>query len=131
MKKAVFGAALQHLLASLTCIVEEPWSQLSCRFQLEAGFAKNVIDKSGLANPHCQRSSHRSLDGINGSNCFGVDQIEIINLDVRNTMQEALGVFLDRNDVPLSMRDRPLRAQQGFVEKRRKGPFSQVQSTVP
>ena len=40
MKKAVFGAALQHLLASLTYIVEEPWSQLSCGFQLEAGVRK-------------------------------------------------------------------------------------------
>ncbi len=36
MKKAVFGAALQHLLTSLTYIVEEPRSQLSYGFQLEA-----------------------------------------------------------------------------------------------
>jgi hypothetical protein len=40
MKKAILGGALQHLLASLTCIVEEPWSQLSCGFQLEAGVRK-------------------------------------------------------------------------------------------
>ena len=62
MKKAVLGAALQHLLASLTCLVEEPWSQLSCGFQLEAGVRKE-LDKSGLANPHCQRSSHQAYWG--------------------------------------------------------------------
>src|ERR1700680_2495892 len=45
-----------------------------------AGFTRNVIDESSLANAYRQRSSHRSLDDIDGSNGFGIHQIEIFIL---------------------------------------------------
>jgi hypothetical protein len=41
---------------------------------------KIVIDESSLANPYRQRSLHQYLDDIDGSNGFGIHQIEILIL---------------------------------------------------
>ena len=59
-----------------------------------AGFTKNFIDESCLANPYGQRSSHRSLDDIDGSNGFGIHQIEIFILMAWKTCRTCPACFL-------------------------------------
>ena len=103
---ALFGSARLALIdVRFAYILEETWSIVlvgclripddSCRVHwAEPGFTKNVIDESSLAHPYRQRSCHRSLDDIDGSNGFGIHQIEIFILMAGNTCRTCPACFL-------------------------------------
>src|ERR1700730_10361691 len=92
-----FGSAPLALIdVSFAYILEETWSIVlvgclriqndSCGVHwVEAGSQRTLFDESSLANPYRQRSCHRSLDDIDGSNGFGIHQIEIFILMAGNT----------------------------------------------
>src|SRR5208283_2843508 len=93
-------------------------------------FTQDIVDKPGLANPCCYRGSHRSLHRIDRLNCVGVNEVEILKPDLRDSMQDLRGLFFNRHSISLSTGDRLLSRKQGLVHTRSEGPLFQRQMAV-
>src|SRR5271165_6764739 len=94
-------------------------------------FAQDIVDEPGLSNPCCYRSSHRRLHQIDGLNCAGVHEVEILKPDLRDSMEGLRGLLFNRHGIPLSAGSQKLGHLQCFVETRCEGPFFQRQMAVP